>query len=95
MAFSGALLISTVEHATRRQQIDDCTKALQRVVDALEKCTPRGASKIKNFGKALAWPLDKPDTVELMNCLSRHKSTFILALSTDTMFGNPSSDVLS
>lgn len=85
------LLISVVEHAAQGQHISDCAEVLQKVLDALEKCTPKGASKIKNLGKALAWPLDKQDTVDLMNSLSRHKTTFILALSADTMFGNPSS----
>lgn len=84
---SGVVLISAVGHVTQRQQIADCEKVLQKVVDALEKCVPSGASKIRNFGKALAWPLDKQDTVDLMNCLSRHKTTFILALSADTMWG--------
>lgn len=81
------LLMSAVEYATQRQHIADCGEVLRKVIDALERCHPRGASKIKNFGKALAWPMDKQDTVDLMNCLSRHKTTFILALSADTMFG--------
>lgn len=81
------LLMSSVAYATQRQQIGDCGEVPQVVLDTLERCAPRGASKIKNFGKALAWPLDKQDTVDLMNCLSRHKTTFILALSADTMFG--------
>lgn len=86
MVVTGVLLMSATEYATQRQQITDCQGVLQKVIDALERCAPRGASKIKNFGKALAWPLDKQDTVDLMNSLSRHKTTFILALSADTMF---------
>lgn len=85
MGVKGASLTSAVEHITQRHLIADCAVVLQKVVDALEKCTPSGSGKLRNYGKALVWPLNKQDTVDLMNSLSRHKTTFILALSADTM----------
>lgn len=80
------LLTLPAENVTQRKQVSDCAEVLRKVLDALVKCAPKDGNKVKNFGKALSWPMSKQDTVDMMQCLSRHKSTFILALSADTMF---------
>lgn len=71
---------------TEGKHISNCRALLATIIEALEMCNPRDEDEFTDLVGCSLWPLTKPHTIRLMHQLERHKATFILALSGDTMF---------
>ena len=68
-------------------QILSCQQTLQHIREKLEKSDPKedGISLFQRAKRTLKWPLSASDTEKYMSEMERHKATFDLALSVDTL----------
>jgi hypothetical protein len=69
------------------REVAACQKTLQALRDKREKADPRedGITMLQKAKRTLKWPINASNMDELLTELERHKSTFNLATSVDTL----------
>jgi len=69
------------------REVSACQKTLQSIRDKLEKADPRedGITILQKAKRTLKWPISASSMDEILKEMERHKSTFDLAVSVDTL----------
>jgi hypothetical protein len=69
------------------QGVAACQKTLQTIRDMLEKADPRGdgVTILDRAKRTLKWPISSSKMEEVLADMGRHKSTFNLAMTVDTL----------
>lgn len=78
---------SAIQSQIPGQSVAACQKTLQTVRDMLEKADPRadGVTILQRAKRTLKWPISSSHTDEILADMERHKSTFNLAMTADTL----------
>jgi hypothetical protein len=78
---------STIQSKIPARDVVACQLTLQNIRDKLEKADPReaGVTIWQKAGRTFKWPLSSSQTDEILLAMDRHKSTFNLAMSVDTL----------
>jgi hypothetical protein len=83
----GKLGASAIQSKIPGRDVVACQLTLQTIRDKLEKADPReaGVTIWQKAGRTFKWPFSSSQTDEILLAMDRHKSTFNLAMSVDTL----------
>jgi hypothetical protein len=78
---------SAIQSQIPGQSVAACQKTLQTIRDKLEKSDPRGdgVTILERAKRTLKWPISSSHTDKVLADMERHKSTFNLAMTVDTL----------